>query len=123
MPPAGGVFGLQGCLKALQKMKKQDTINIRIGIEKCLETIGKKADHYVPKDTLLLMKSRRNMVTGNGLATTGTIDYLASYAMPVHELPVYHAPPTCHKWLMRAMRESKGTCTNIMKRQIKVFKT
>lgn len=118
------VENLEGCIRALKKMTKQDTINIRDGVDKCLDIILRKSNYYCPVETGELRASGKKEITGTGLGTEGKVVYTAPHAIPVHEIiEAFHASPTCAKFLERAMRESKGTCTNVMKRQIKVYRS
>lgn len=118
------VEGLQRCLTAFQKTREGDSGNIAIGIQKALAVIGRKADYYCPVEYGDLRASKKEEVTGKGFGAKGIITYTAPYAIPVHEnLDATHAEPTCAKWLERAARETKGTQTSILHRQVKFGKT
>ena len=114
-------------ISAFGKATTEDAIKIATGIEKCLGIVLRKAQYYCPVLTGALYASGRIEVEGKGFGTKGTVEFGgldAPYAVPVHErMDVYHEPPTCAKYLERAARESRGTMTALMKRQIRVSPT
>lgn len=115
------VDGVDRVLKAMKARSEGDRINIVEGLDKAGKIVLKLAKKYVPKDTLALEKSGREETTGTGLGAKGIVEFggpEAPYAFIVHErLEVYHEPPTCAKYLERAVRESRGTITAMLKRQ------
>jgi len=119
--PAVQVYNLEKIIAAFGKATVEVPIKMKDGIKQCLEVIGRKSDKYVPKDTLELVQSKVLELTGQGATTRGSIKYTADHAVPVHEdLQAYHTYPTCAKYLERAIRETRGTCTSIMRRTVKV---
>ena len=115
------ITGVDRVLKAMGKARTADAINIQEGLRKCGEIILKKAKEYVPKKTRALENSGVTSARGSGFGASGTVEFggpTAPYAFAVHEiLGKYHAPPTCAIYLERAVRESRGTCTAMLKRQ------
>lgn len=68
------------------------------------------SDHYAPKDTMTMVNSRYNEKRGRNGSESVEFGYNrngeAPYTIFVHESPqVYHAPPTQHKFLQRALDE------------------
>lgn len=116
------ITGIASHIRALRGMKKADGVRIEDGIRKCLGVIHRKADTYVPVDTGALKDSGTEVVTGSGLACVGRVEYggeTAPYALWVHQDPhATHAPPTSFKFLERAVRETRGTCAAILKRNM-----
>ena len=121
------VTGLESVIRAATAASGLTKRTIAEGLHKCAEVILKKSQEYVPVDTGLLKASGRIEVTGVGMNAKSRVAYgsdAAYYAMYVHEnLTAYHEPPTCAKFLERAVREMRGTCTNLMKRSLKVKTT
>lgn len=116
------VTGVQTAIRAISKARTEAAIRIVDGIDKCCDSALKKARFYVPKDTMALHDSGRKEVTGSGMGAKGRVIFggpSAPYAIYVHEIQEnQHAPPTCAKFLERAVRELRGTMSNIMKREI-----
>lgn len=114
-------------LRVFKKMEEGDAINIAEGIHKCNRVVLEKARFYCPVLSGRLWLSGHAEVTGRGMGTRGSVEFGgddAPYAVPVHErTDVYHIPPTCAKFLERAARESRGTMTALMKRQLGVSST
>lgn len=116
---------------AIGKATVEDARKIDDGLERCAGVVLRKALKYVPVDTRDLYNSGR--VEGNGKPGFGARWYVmfggvwgfvrdgwVHYALYVHEdLSVSHAPPTCAKFLERAAREVRGTCTSILRRVFK----
>lgn len=116
--PSVKVDGIEVVIRALRDMKVKDGKRIHEALQRMGEVILKKSQYYVPKDTRALEKSAIILVEGRGFGARLTINYDTPYAGPVHEiLTNYHKPPTCAKFLERAVRESRGNCTKILKRQ------
>lgn len=117
------ILGLQRTITAQRNAAVKDAMNIAEGIKKALDIIHKRADIYVPVDTGELKASVVKKVEGSGFNAKGIIGYAAKHAIHVHEnLTAEHRSPTCAKYLERAIRESRGTITAMMKRQIAVGK-
>lgn len=116
------IDGIQKTLTAWGKATKKDADAIEDVLFAGGETIGKKADYYVPVDEGDLKKSKRVEKTGKGFGTKVNVAYggpSAPHAMIVHEAPeMVHAPPTCFKYLERATRESRGTLAAMVKRRM-----
>lgn len=122
--PTLAVQGVEVVIKALQKMATHDGRLIQICLEKMGAVILKKAQYYVPKDTYALSQSGKVEVWGKGMAAKLAVEFDTHYALVVHEdTTANHASPTCAKYLERAVRESRGTCTNILKRTFEVTRT
>lgn len=115
------VTGIERVLKAISKAKKEDAIKIADGLEKCANVVLRKSQQYVPVLTGALKATGRVEVEGQGMGAEATVSYgspEAFYALYVHEdLTKTHAPPTCAQFLTRALRETRGTCANILKRE------
>lgn len=122
MPDTPVVTGVSSVHKIVGRHKSELGIRLADAMEKCGGVIGRKGDYYCPKDTLALVNSRQIIVTGAGLNTVVQVTYgseEAYYALWVHEdLDKYHEPPTQAKWLERAVRETRGTCKSIVKREL-----
>lgn len=117
------VEGVQGALRALKKMSDKDGQAIEEVFRKIRKTIHARADKYVPVQHGRLKASGTDTDNGKkGFGHQSTVEYggpTAPYAMIVHERTmVPHAPPTCAKYLSRAMRELRGTMTAMLKRQL-----
>jgi len=117
------VTGVSQAIKAMRQRAKDDTVKIADGLEKAAKMVYTRAQKYVPVDTGALRESGR-VETNNkaGLAAESYVSYggeAAPYALWVHEnLEATHAPPTCARWLAKAVRELRGSITNMMKRQV-----
>ena len=123
MKPSIQVEGLQRTITAQRGQAAKDAGNIAEAVKKCLDVIHRKADQYVPVDTGELKGSVVKEVKGVGFNAKGVIGYAAPHAIYVHEdLTKTHQSPTCAKFLERAIRETRGTCTSILKRQMGVGK-
>jgi hypothetical protein len=117
------VVGLERTISAQRQTAVKDAMNIAEGVRKALDIVGKRSDVYVPVDKGDLKASKFTKVEGAGFNAKGTIGYSARHAVPVHErLDLAHRSPTCAKFLERAIRESRGTITAMLKRQIQVGK-
>jgi hypothetical protein len=116
---AEAAYGLEACIKAIGKAKADVGKTIAESLEKCGQVVLKKAKYYVPKDTRALELSGQVVVTGKGLGTKVLVTFGTDYAVPVHErLDLKHAEPTCAKYLERAVRETRGTCASIVRRDL-----
>lgn len=116
------VTGYERVLKAISKARTEDAIKIAEGLKKCAEVVYRKSQQYVPVETGALKKSGRVEVNDKaGMAAEASVVYgseEAYYALYVHEdMTKNHAPPTCAQFLTRALRETRGTCSNILKRE------
>lgn len=116
------VTGVEAIVRAIGKATSETAIKIDEGLQKCGAVILKKALYYCPVDTEALRKSGRVEVTGKGFGAKVSIVFggdTAPYSLYVHEnLEANHAAPTCAKFLERAVRETRGTCTSIIKRTL-----
>lgn len=112
---------LENVFRALEKTKNNDGRNIRIALTRCAEIVLARSRGYVPVDTGRLKASGKIESKGQGLHTRVAVVYEAPYAVYVHErTDIPHKPPTCAKYLERAVRELRGTCTSLVRRQIQV---
>lgn len=113
--------GIERVLRAIGKAKADGAIKIRDGLEKCAWVIYRKSQGYVPVETGALKESGLVEVSGQGNGARASVVYGgpgAPYAVFVHEdLTKHHKPPTCAQFLTRALRETRGTCANILKRE------
>jgi HK97 gp10 family phage protein len=116
------VTGVENVLRAIGKAKKKTGDRIEDALEKCANVILRKSQEYVPVETGELKASGHVEKEGKGLGAKSRVVYggdPAPYALYVHEdLEKKHAPPTCAKFLTRAVRETRGTCANILKREM-----
>lgn len=118
------VEGLQTVLKTLGTAQKETNLKIDEGLEKCAHVILKKALYYCPIEFGPLRESGHVETKGKGKGARSRVVFDAPYAVYVHEiLTAYHEPPTCAKFLERAVRETRGTCKSIMKRELEVGRT
>jgi hypothetical protein len=116
-------WSLNRVLKAQRGMAVEDVIAINEGLEKCGHVILRKSNFYCPIETGELRASGKVVTVGKGLNAKSTVEYFAPYALPVHEiLAARHAPPTTAKFLERAVRETRGTCTALLGRQLAIGK-
>lgn len=117
------VTGVESIIRAATKATGVTTKTIAAGLEQCGNIILRKSWKYVPVDTGELKSTGRVMVEGVGMNAKVRVTYgsdKAFYAMYVHEnLTAHHEFPTCAKFLERAIRETRGTCTALMKRSLK----
>lgn len=121
MPTRAVVTGVDRVLSALRTKVANTGINIDEGLRKCAGVVLRKSYQYVPVETGALKASGRISDNGKkGFATQVKVEYGgpgAFYALYVHEdLTKFHEPPTCAKFLERAVRETRGTCAAILKR-------
>lgn len=116
------ITGVEETIRAIGKARSEDAIRIADGLEKCGDVILRKALYYCPVDKGPLRESGKKEVSGSGFGAKVNVSFGgegAPYALYVHEdLEAQHAAPTCAKWLSRATRETRGTCTSIMKRSL-----
>lgn len=124
MPSVPIITGVDRTIRGLQRMKNRDAMNIRTGIERCVQMVYDLSQVYVPVALGPLKESGRKEVTGTAMQTTGTVTYggpNAPHAFVVHErTEVRHAPPTTARYISRAVNERRGTMTNMMGRQLGV---
>lgn len=123
------VDGVDLAIRAFGKMKTEDGIRIADGLAKCGAVIYRKSQKYVPVERGYLKATGNVVTTGRGLHAVTTVNYGGlsvngqdvHYAIYVHEnLTATHAPPTCARFLVRAARETRGTCASIIKRNMLV---
>jgi len=115
------VEGLEVFLRAIGKAKSKDAIAVAEGLEKAANVILKKSQIYVPVESGDLKKSGHVEVEGKGMGAKATVVYDADYAVFVHEdLEAKHTPPTCAKYVERAVRETRGTTASICKRELEI---
>ncbi len=131
------VTGVQAVMRTFKTATANVNRTIKDSLERCGGVVLRKANFYVPKDTLALMNSGRVVTTGRafgaksaviyGLGTTEDVGLMMAaggssgvdYALYVHEdLTKQHAEPTCAKFLERAERETRGTCVSILRRDL-----
>lgn len=116
------VTNIDVVLRAIGKLRGNVEVAIAPALTKCGNAILKKSQVYVPVDTTALKKSGKVEVAGVGKGTKVTVGYGgpdAPYALYVHEDPgAKHAAPTCFKYLTRAVSETRGTCANLLKREM-----
>ncbi len=117
------VTGVSETLRGMRQLVKKDSIKVSDGLKKAAQMVLDKSQKYVPVDTSALKATGR--IESNekaGLAAEATVSYgseLVRYALWVHEnTEAAHNPPTCARFLTRAVRELRGSITNMMKRQI-----
>lgn len=115
------ITSIERVLRSVGKAKTDGAIKIREGLEKCAGVVYRKSQGYVPVDTGALKASGRVEVSGQGNGARASVVYggpTAHYALYVHEdLTKHHKAPTCAQYLTRALRETRGTCANILKRE------
>ena len=115
------ITGVHGVLEHVGKRHPQKMgENYVASLHQAKRIIMRLADYYCPKDTLALVLSGEGVVEGKGLNAGLRINYggeEAPYALWVHEdQSKWHDPPTSAKWLERAIRETRGAVTNVIKR-------
>lgn len=121
MDVSAKVEGLQTFVRAVGKAKAAIKLSMAEGVKKCAEVILKKSQVYVPVDTGDLKRSGRVEVSGSGMGAKAAVIYRDPVAVIVHEdMEAQHAPPTQAKFVERAVRESRGTCAAIMKRELEI---
>jgi hypothetical protein len=115
------ITGVQEVIRAIGKARAKTRDDIATTLERCGQVVLKKADQYCPEDKGNLRKSGKVVTTGKGMGARAAVEYggdEAPYALYVHEnLDAFHLPPTQAKWLERAVRESRGTISNMLKRE------
>jgi hypothetical protein len=110
-------------LKAMKNKAVQDVIAINEGLDKAAVVLYNKSQELVPVDTGRLKASGQIANNGKkGFGAETLVEYggpEAPYAFIVHErLDVHHEPPTQAKYLTAAVNRTRGTMTNILKRDI-----
>jgi hypothetical protein len=122
MPRAGVITGVQQVLRAIGKAKKETGESIESGLRGAAEIVLKKALQYVPRDTQALAASGKIVTTGRGVGTKVNVEFggdTAPYGLYVHEdMSAYHSPPTCAKFLEKAVRETRGPQKKRVQREI-----
>lgn len=118
------VTGVEQMIRALDKLKDEKTKKILPALRSAAGVVYRKSQGYVPVDKGPLKASGRiedNGKQGNGAQVRVLYGGdSAPYALYVHEdLEAHHAPPTCAKFLERAYRETRGTQTSIVMRELK----
>lgn len=120
----GKVTGVEKVIRAIGQEKSKTGRTIAESLRKCAEVILKKSQGYCPVKTGALKKTGRIEVTGSGMGTRAAVQYggpEAPYALYVHEnLEARHASPTSAQWITRAVRETRGTCASITRRELEV---
>lgn len=115
MRPVQGSNNMSSVVRAIGAAKRKIEGTIQQNVGKVLDVIGRKADKYVPVDTGDLKGSQFKKVTGTGKGVRGEVGYSDWKATIVHErTDQQHAPPTCAKFLEKAIRETRGTTASIM---------
>lgn len=118
------VTGVGRVLRGMKKMKDRDAINIREGVNRCVQMVYELSQVYVPVDTQALKLSGDTVTTGTGMQTEGLVMYggpTAPHAFVVHErAELRHKAPTSARYLSRAVNERRGTMTKMMGRQLGV---
>lgn len=116
------ITGVENVLRAIGKAKSNKAAKIEDALKKCGEVILRKSQIYVPVDKGPLKASGHVEVAGKGFGCRVRVVYggpSAPYALYVHEdLSKYHEPPTCAKFLTRAVQETRGTCASVLKREM-----
>jgi hypothetical protein len=119
---AGEITGVEETIRAIGKARSEDAIRISDGLQKCGDVILRKALMYCPKDTGKMAETGKVEVSGSGFGAKVDVVFGGSgapYTLYVHEdLEAQHKPPTCAQWLTRATRETRGTCSSIMRRTL-----
>lgn len=112
MPDTPVVTGIGMMMKVIGKAQKQVEGSIADNLIAWAEMTKGLADEMCPHETGALLRSGRIEVQGRGLGTRVDVMYgneEAYYALYVHEnTTVYHAPPTCAKWLELAVKKVRG---------------
>lgn len=119
---SGSLTGVSTTLKAIGKAKKEKAIKVDEGLEKCAHVILKKSQYYCPVATGKLKASGKVETNGkSGMGARSSVVYDDPKAVFVHErIELKHASPTSAKFLEKAVRETRGTCGNIMKRELEI---
>jgi hypothetical protein len=109
----------------MERTVEGDVVNIKAGLLQAATIVLQKAKFYVPKETGNLEKSGR--IVGNevgGVGSRYTVEFGgpgATYAAFVHEmLEIPHEPPTCAKYLLRAVHETRDQQVAAVKRAIQI---
>lgn len=122
------IGGVERTLRGIGKARTTDAINIAAGLQKIGNIVLRKALIYVPVEYGDLRSTGAVLVTGKGFGARVTVSFggisdtgrVVDYAKIVHECDDHeHAGITCAKYLEKAVRESKGTATSLLQRQIK----
>ncbi len=125
------ITGVQSTLRALNKLVEGDVGNVKQGLLKAAHIVLDRARYYCPKDTGALAASGR--VLGNavgGAAARFTVEFGGvgipgqedvTYAAFVHEmLDIPHDPPTCAKFLLKAIQETQKQQVDAVNRAIQI---
>jgi hypothetical protein len=121
------VSGVQTVLKAFGKARSQDAIKIADAIQKCGDVILRKALVYCPIEHGDLRATGKAETIGRGLGAKCDVTFgglsptgrEVNYAVIVHDdMTKSHAPPTGARFLTRAVRETRGTCASILRRNM-----
>lgn len=116
------ITGVDFTIAAVGKQQQVVLGTILEGLKAQAELALVLANYYVPKDTHALEESGHIESGGRGLSAYARLMYGgpdAPYALYVHEnLMSFHEPPTCAKWIERALKELKKAMETAMGRKI-----
>jgi hypothetical protein len=116
------VTGVDATIRAIGKASEDTGQTIAESLIEIAEMIGERADYYCPYETGAMQASKHIAVTGRGFGCRAEVIYggpTAPYTVYVHEdLTKFHYPPTCAKWLERAVREGMGDANDIIRRKL-----
>lgn len=118
------VSGVGATIEGVQKHGRTSKQALSDGIKDAAVIAFNKSQHYVPVEFGPLKASGKVVAVDTGGDVTGYVIFYggptADYALPVHEIAgAYHAPPTCYKYLERAVRETRNQQSYAIKRRMK----
>lgn len=114
-------------LSAMRGVEARVKRNLAEGVAAAAKMVYDKSQELVPVETGALKESGRIEVTGTGFGAKATVAYggpTAPHAFVVHEdLEAYHAPPTCAKYIAKAVTMTRGAAVARVGRQILAGRT
>ena len=112
------VSGVGAAINGVEMHGRLSKKELKKGIKDATKIAFKKSQKYVPVEFGPLKASGKVIEVGEGWV----IFYggpTADYALPVHEIAgARHAPPTCYKYLERAVRETRNQQSYAIKRRM-----
>lgn len=114
------VSGIGASIEGVQKTGRLSKEALVQGIRDAAQVAYDRSQVYVPVEFGNLRASGRIFEGGEMEFAILYGGKEADYALPVHEIPgAYHAPPTCWKYLERAVRETRNQQSYAVKRRMK----
>lgn len=118
------VSGVGATIQGVEMHGRLSKRELKKGIKDAAKIAFAKSQKYVPVEFGPLKASGKIVEIGAGDEQGGWLIFYggptADYALPVHEIAgARHAPPTCYKYLERAVRETRNQQSFAIKRRMR----